>query len=160
MYLIIVATIPSTSTTSSFPTYNLGRDWLYDRKISSHERAAAEMAERVTNELAGEWLSGGWVDEHMRDQLVIFQALADGRSEVFAGEDEDGGLREPSLHARTAEWVARQMLGVRFDMHGVCEGVGFRSDGARESAELGGEGRAGDEPADGLAQQVDRLLIQ
>lgn len=125
MYLILVATLPTISL--SHPTmYKLGKDWLYERKIRSHERAATEMAERVTNELAQEWLSGGRVDEHMRDQLVIFQALAEGQSQVWAGRNEDDGeQREPSLHARTAEWVTKRMLGVRFDAMGSCEGIGF-----------------------------------
>lgn len=90
------------------------------------------MAERVTADLAAEWRSGGYVDEHMRDQLVIFQALAKGRSEVFPGRDMgdtgDAGLREPSLHARTAEWVAKEVLGVNFDFEGSCEGIGFGED--------------------------------
>ena len=105
--------------------YTLGRDWLYERKIRSHERAATEMAEYVTNELAKELESGAFVDDHMRDQLVIFQALAQGRSVVWPGKADDGQLREPSLHARTAEWVAKKMLGARFEVDGVSEGVGF-----------------------------------
>lgn len=105
--------------------YTLARDWLYDKKISSSslERTTEEMINRVTPALASEWRSGAFVDEYMRDQLVIFQALSRGRSEVFAGR-EKGGLREASLHARTAEWVAREVLGVRFGIEGRCEGVG------------------------------------
>lgn len=95
----------------------------------SLDRTAGEMAKRVTAELATEWRSGAFVDEHMRDQLVIFQALASGRSEVFLGREvggvNDGQLREPSLHARTAEWVAKEVLGVEFDHEGVCDGIGF-----------------------------------
>lgn len=87
------------------------------------------MVKRVTVDLADEWRSGGFVDEHMRDQLVIFQALAKGRSEVYPGRESGGtnddALREPSLHARTAEWVAKEMLKVKFDSEGSCEGVGF-----------------------------------
>ncbi|PPJ53981.1 hypothetical protein CBER1_02943 [Cercospora berteroae] len=132
MYFILVATVPCPDGQGS---YTLGRDWLYQRKISNHQRATTEMVEKVTNDLADEWASGSWVDEHMRDQLVIFQALAKGRSEVFAGWDLDEReqLREPSLHARTAEWVAKQLLGVTFDVEGSCEGVGF--DGSRSSKE-------------------------
>ena len=54
----------------------------------------------------------------MRDQLIIFQALAQGTGQIQDAE-------EPSLHARTAEWVAKEMLGVRFDAEGNCEGVGY-----------------------------------
>ncbi|KAF2213948.1 hypothetical protein CERZMDRAFT_120685 [Cercospora zeae-maydis SCOH1-5] len=124
LYFILIATVPCADGQGS---YALGRDWLYQRKISSHHRATTEMVEKVTNDLANEWASGAWVDEHMRDQLVIFQALAKGRSEVFPGwdQDENEQLREPSLHARTAEWVAKQLLGVTFNAEGSCEGVGF-----------------------------------
>ncbi|KAM3416415.1 hypothetical protein BST61_g8012 [Cercospora zeina] len=124
MYFILIATVPRADSRGS---YTLGRDWLYQRKISCHRRATTEMVEKVTNDLANEWASGAWVDEHMRDQLVIFQALAKGRSEVFPGwgQDDSEQLREPSLHARTAEWVAKQLLGVTFNAEGSCEGVGF-----------------------------------
>jgi len=155
MYFLLVATIPATSTSTSSPStcpkilstpdspkdrglpdsYFLGRDWLYGRKIVSHAEAARDMAEIVTRDLAREWRSGTWVDEHMRDQLVIFQALADGESEIFPGTEvlaevrEDGEeallLREPSLHCRTAEWVAKKIVGVNFGEDGKCEGVRF-----------------------------------
>ncbi|KAI5361860.1 Putative RNA 3'-terminal phosphate cyclase [Septoria linicola] len=134
MYFILIATVPAKDGTGS---YTLGRDWLYERKISSHQRATTEMVERVTNGLANEWASGAWIDEHMRDQLVIFQALARGRSHVFSGVDEDGReqLREPSLHARTAEWVAKQVLRTTFDAEGTCEGLGY---GSEEDATVDG----------------------
>lgn len=138
LYFILVATVPDSPDHDSTASHTLARDWLYNRKVSDPERAATEMAERVTHELASECESGAFVDEHMRDQLVIFQALAEGVSEVFPGwrsgsgaggeeesEGEERGLRQPSLHARTAEWVAGQLLGVHFTAEGKCEGVGF-----------------------------------
>ncbi|CZT25621.1 uncharacterized protein RCC_11289 [Ramularia collo-cygni] len=127
-YFILVATVSSNGASSTLQEYTLARDWLYDKKISSLDRTASEMVKRVTAELADEGRSGTFVDEHMRDQLVIFQALASGKSEVYPGrnmEVADGPLREPSLHARTAEWVAKMVLGVKFDSEGSCEGVGF-----------------------------------
>ncbi|KAK3114261.1 hypothetical protein LTR53_007581, partial [Teratosphaeriaceae sp. CCFEE 6253] len=147
LYLLVVASIPALS--SSAPSdqdccFKLGRDWLYDRKLpttpAGYSRAVAELCGRVVKELAGEWRSGACVDAWMRDQVVIFRALGEGGSEVDAGraeaegteDGEDGageeGQREPSLHARTAEWVCREMLGVRFDGAGRCEGVGFGRD--------------------------------
>ncbi|KJY01875.1 rna 3 -terminal phosphate cyclase like protein [Zymoseptoria brevis] len=122
IYFILIATIPTSSSSSS---YILARDHLQLRKFPTASIILSEIIPRVIAELASDWRSGAWVDEHMRDQLVIFQALAEGRCEVFPGREENGGLREPSLHARTAEWVARSMLGVRFDAEGVCGGVGF-----------------------------------
>ena len=135
MYLIIVVTIvsrarqdshPSSSyTPQPPPTFKLARGWLYERKIRSHERAATEMAEFVTKELADEVRSGAYVDRNMRDQVKIFQALARGRSQVFPGYDEEGELREPGLHARTAEWVAKRIMGAKFDAEDGCRGIGF-----------------------------------
>ena len=109
-YLIIVATVPSSSTETTAPqTYKLARDWLYDRKVRSPEQTATELAARVSRELCAEWSSGAYVDEHMRDQLVVFQALAEGESRIFAGRAPSGEMREMSSHARTAEWVVRRM---------------------------------------------------
>ena len=56
------------------------------------------------------------MDEHLQDQLVVFQALADGESHVLGGE--------ASLHTRTAQWVVETILGPRFE-HGKCQGIGF-----------------------------------
>jgi RNA 3'-terminal phosphate cyclase (ATP) len=66
---------------------------------------------------------GGCVDEHMRDQLVVFQALADGKCEI-----ETGGQKK-SLHAQTAEWVCSELLGVQSygEDSTSCEGVGWLS---------------------------------
>jgi RNA 3'-terminal phosphate cyclase (ATP) len=68
----------------------------------------------------------------LRDQLVVFQALAKGRGSVYGGRGRgkegrvgEGGLVQPSLHAKTAQWVVGEMLGVEFDGEGGCEGVGF-----------------------------------
>ncbi|KAK3676895.1 hypothetical protein LTR78_003099 [Recurvomyces mirabilis] len=154
LYLIAVLTVPTlTTTTASLdptspptsPTDSiLASDWLYDKRIPvnsktrPHDEVAENMAQRVLTELHQQWRSGAYVDEHLRDQLVIFQALANGRSRVHpgykavlpagTGEGEgegDGGLREPSLHTQTAEWVVNEMLGAEFDGSGRCEGVGF-----------------------------------
>lgn len=109
-YLLVVATVPNSSTTPPGPaTYKLGRDWLYDRKIRSPEQAATELADRVTHDLHAEWSSGAHVDEYMRDQLVVFQGLAESGSRTHGGCTETGEAREASLHARTAEWVLEQM---------------------------------------------------
>ncbi|KAK1070278.1 hypothetical protein LTR12_006517 [Friedmanniomyces endolithicus] len=148
LYLLLVAQIPvhkhqpdvtsdSSSTCTPSATHHfLGRDWLYDRKLplNGHLKAIADMAGRVVRELHREVRSGACVDEHLRDQMVVFQALAKGKSVVLSGREEDEDRegwkgREPSLHARTAEWVCREMLGVRFDDEGVCEGVGYGGEG-------------------------------
>ncbi|KAF7156069.1 hypothetical protein CNMCM5623_009211 [Aspergillus felis] len=54
------------------------------------------------------------VDEYMRDQLVIFEALGKSRSK----NEADGRKKEDeeyiSLHTRTARWVCKQMLGAEW----------------------------------------------
>lgn len=87
------------------------------------DRAFATVAEDIRTQAC--------LDEYLRDQLVIFQALAEGRSEVFSGAEEavvrmDGKDKEKgTLHTQTAEWVCNEILEVVFK-NGVCEqGVGF-----------------------------------
>jgi RNA 3'-terminal phosphate cyclase (ATP) len=111
-YLLVVATVPMSSITPfpSGPTaYKLSRDWLYDRKVRSPEQAASELVDKVTYNLHAEWSSGAHVDEHMRDQLIVFEGLAENGSQTYGGRSKTGETREASLHARTAEWVLEQM---------------------------------------------------
>jgi RNA 3'-terminal phosphate cyclase (ATP) len=144
MYFILVATFNSPSDPQDPQgeqrPFILARDWLYDRKICSHDVVAAQLAESVTGALATEWKCEARVDEHMRDQLVVFQALARGKSGVFPGfQKESGEWREPSLHTQTAWWVAEKMLRIEFDERGFCTGAGLgrlrRNDGDEEELE-------------------------
>jgi RNA 3'-terminal phosphate cyclase (ATP) len=135
IYTILVA---HTSTGLRF-----GRDWLYDRKTKgrSPEEISEELVKRVVKGLDTELKRGGLVDEHLHDQLVIFQALADGRS-VISGSGLLGEMRsrldrtdEPfgdgTKHTTTARWVTSEILpGVRwYDGGQVCEGVGWKAGG-------------------------------
>ncbi|RYP87837.1 hypothetical protein DL769_000429 [Monosporascus sp. CRB-8-3] len=140
-----------------------GRDWLYDRsaKKKTPDKLAAEISRKVCGDLHAEVANRrGVVDEFLQDQLVIFQALAEGRTsfprrrssrpnEASAEDDDEiadlehsvGGLElervmrrdeahgpfgDGSLHARTARWVASELLpAVRwFDGGSVCDGAG------------------------------------
>ena len=79
---------------------------------------------KMTNALR----NGAAVDEHMSDQLVVYQALANGRSFVDSKVDDgkaDEGIK-PTLHTQTARWVAEKVLGVEFNHLGVCEGSGLQ----------------------------------
>ncbi|KAI4932161.1 uncharacterized protein J4E92_004060 [Alternaria infectoria] len=117
-YLLLVAT---TST-----GMKLGRDWLYDRgfRAGKLEQIIPTIVKKISDDLLAEIEHGGCVDEYLRDQLVVFQALAKGRSQVYGGKS-DGESVKPSLHAKTAQWVAKEMLCVEFDDEGGCEGIGF-----------------------------------
>lgn len=134
IYLLLVATAES--------GVKLGRDWLFgsDGNFRGPSRArnsksakapsdgsvedVEKTVSKVVNDLCSELKHGGCVDEHMRDQLIVFQALARGKSFVDGGKRE-GELVGPSLHTRTAQWVAEEIIGATFDGHGGCEGVNF-----------------------------------
>lgn len=110
LYLLIVAETSN--------GYRLGRDCLWERK--SNASMLETVANTVTKQLEEELQRGGCVDEYMQDQLVVFQALAEGRSMVDSGKD-----MYATLHTRTARWVAEQLLGLTFDERGTCGGCGF-----------------------------------
>lgn len=117
LYVLLVAT---TSTGC-----RLGRDWLYSQRITSLSTAVSEMVKRVVNDLDAEITGDSCVDEYMSDQLVVFQALAKGRSMIRSRKEEDGNASEKTLHAQTAWWVVSKMLSVEVDEEGGCDGVGF-----------------------------------
>ncbi|KAL8657971.1 MAG: hypothetical protein Q9226_001381 [Calogaya cf. arnoldii] len=112
LYLLIVAETSN--------GYRLGRDCLWERK--SNASMLETVANNVTKQLEEELERGGCVDEYMQDQLVAFQALADGRSVVDSGKD-----MYATLHTKTARWVAEQLLGLAFDERGTCSGCGFEA---------------------------------
>jgi RNA 3'-terminal phosphate cyclase (ATP) len=116
MYLLLVAHLRS--------GWKFGRDWLFDGKLKkSDERViATQMAEKVVTDLHAEVDTGGSVDEFMQDQLVIFQALATGKSEVDAGV----GREEGSEHTRTVRWVVEQMFGKEIFAESIVDGCGLQ----------------------------------
>ena len=121
----------------------LGRDCLYDSRRAKRydtQPILTEVAETVVKKLEAEVNRVGYVDEYMSDQLVVFQALAEGRSCVGV----HGGAGA-TLHARTASWVVERVLGTGFDQEGGCEGVGLRV-GERVCDRSGAvDGKEGDE---------------
>jgi len=104
----------------------LGASGLGERGISAEDvaqGAADELMDLILN-------SKACVDDHLMDQLIIFMALADGRSEVIA--------REPTLHTRTAVAVAEILTSAKFEIRKLKEGNGglwsISCQGARVSA--------------------------
>ena len=110
LYLLIVAQTSN--------GYRLGRDCLWDRK--ANKSTMETVADNVIKHLDQELERGGCVDEYMQDQLVVFQALAEGRCVVDSGKD-----MHATLHTQTARWVAEQLLGLSFDEQGSCRGCAF-----------------------------------
>ncbi|PMD31684.1 EPT/RTPC-like protein [Hyaloscypha variabilis F] len=117
-----------------------GRDWLYDEKIKnkSADDLSTEIAQKVVDELDVEVRKGGLVDEYLQDQLIVFQALAEGSSvipgsfEAISSKGEhvdrtDEPFGDGSTHTTTARWVVSQLLPqVKWKDKGrVCEGAGW-----------------------------------
>ena len=127
--------------------WRLGRDLLFEGRLKKKgnpgidDKSLQEVVERVVGDLAMEVEKGGCVDEFLHDQLVAFQALAEGESAVDAGEDRrgsdvDGADGEgPSLHTRTVRWVVQEMLngGKAMDWERV-RGIGLKAGCVREGA--------------------------
>jgi RNA 3'-terminal phosphate cyclase (ATP) len=113
LYLLLVA-----ETTTG---YRFGRDWLFDRK-GDFLKLTDQLVLQVVKDLDEELAHGGCMDEYLQDQLVVFQALARGKSLLNFGK-----ATEPSLHTRTVRWVGQKMLDLNFDNEGACEGISLRS---------------------------------
>ena len=126
----------------------IGTDYLGTGRSPKNGAEAIKMADvgfqTVIRGLNTEIRRQGCVDEYVQDQLVIFQALASGESQIDGGtwpavsihedgeEDKQCGDESGSLHARTVRWVCERMLskvgdGVRFRSGGVCHGVGWNA---------------------------------
>ncbi|KAG0282734.1 hypothetical protein BGZ96_000181, partial [Linnemannia gamsii] len=122
LYLLLVA--------KSDRGHLLGRDWLYDRKTRGGELngPVEQIVKEVVQQLQMELKHGGCVDEYLRDQLVIFSALAKGKCHIDAGRNNEGQLLEGSLHTRTAQWVVSQMLPVTLQDDGsIVEGIALKA---------------------------------
>jgi RNA 3'-terminal phosphate cyclase (ATP) len=124
MYLMLVAHL--------LDGWRIGRDWLFDGKMKNTDGKviAKQMVQRVATDLSMEVERGGYVDEFMQDQLVIFQALAAGQSEVDAGIGREQGTE----HTRTVRWVVEQMLGKEMFAGAVVDGCGLTG-GSKRAAE-------------------------
>lgn len=134
VYTLLVA---HTSTDLRF-----GRDWLYDKKTrdKSFDEISVEIAKRVVGELDTEVKNGGFVDEHLQDQLIVFQALAEGET-VIPGtletatsdrkrvEKADEPFGDGSTHTKTARWVSSQLLPTTVwrDSGRLCKGAGWKA---------------------------------
>ncbi|KAI2615040.1 EPT/RTPC-like protein [Hypoxylon sp. NC1633] len=81
MYTLLVA--------HSKTGWRWGRDYLYDRarKNKTPETLSAEISRKVCRDLFKEIAIHGVVDEYLQDQLVVFQALAEGRTSFHRGTE-------------------------------------------------------------------------
>jgi RNA 3'-terminal phosphate cyclase (ATP) len=125
--------------------YVLGRDYLGPgRKMhddSDRKRMVDEAVSQAVRDFKRQVDRGSCVDEFAEDQLVIFQALADGASRVDPGRvserakakaqarardiDSEIEIETGSLHTRTVRWVCQEILGTVSDGVGGCQGGGL-----------------------------------
>jgi len=87
-------------------------------------RPSEAIAHTVARRLMDDLESGGTVDRHAADQLVIYGALAEGTTEYVV----------PSVteHVETNCWLAREILGADVDLvdrHIRIRGIGYRRTG-------------------------------
>jgi len=101
----------------------LGCSAIGKRGVSS-EAVGKEAADELLKNLR----EGGCVDEYLQDQLIIYMALAKGRSVIRTGP--------LTLHTRTAIHFAQEVAGAKFEVKEdkdgqsfliSCEGIGYES---------------------------------
>ncbi|KAK8122094.1 hypothetical protein PG984_010764 [Apiospora sp. TS-2023a] len=97
MYVLLVA--HDTDDASSPSSRRWGRDYMYasKRKNKSPATLSSEISRHVSKQLYQEVaLRRGAVDEYLQDQLVIFQALAAGRTSFPRGDEDPDVDDEPT----------------------------------------------------------------
>lgn len=94
---------------------------------------AEEVGQNAAKKLIEDVTAGGCVDEHIQDQVLIFMALAEGKSRVRTGPI--------SLHSKTAIHFLQLLTGCKFTITPTgeynypteesyiieCEGIGFKN---------------------------------
>ncbi|KAF8429090.1 RNA 3'-terminal phosphate cyclase domain-containing protein [Tirmania nivea] len=109
-----------------------------DPELTESRLLARRLLSRSLAKLATQWAQGEVIDEFLRDQLVLYQALCTGESFIsggqgeagkLGGEEDTGGGEEEGeewggggLHAQTARWIARELGGVEW-VGGAKEGT-------------------------------------
>ena len=90
-------------------TLRWGRDCLYSgrRKSKTKKELSEEISDKVTKELYDEVRAGGVVDEHLQDQLVIFQALAEGKTSFPRSRSVYHGLTDNQASQDIEEGLAK-----------------------------------------------------
>ena len=84
------------------------------KKVKSKESFASMLSKSLCRDLAKEVMLEGEVDEHLQDQLIVFQAIADGFSS-FEKERGDGDI--PAAMQEMSGWDERKKLLQRMNMN-------------------------------------------
>lgn len=73
--------------------------------LGKRDEKSEETGKRAAEELLSAIREGACVDKHTQDQVIVFMALAEGRSIIRMGE--------LTLHTKTAMYVTEQLTNVR-----------------------------------------------
>eukprot|EP01133_Synstelium_polycarpum_P012293 gene12293-14411_t len=117
--------------TSIFITATTDTGCIYGASANGAIGVPAEtVGENAANSLLSDLQHGGCVDEYLQDQLIIFMALAKGKSQIKSGP--------LSMHSQTSIHFTTLMTGAKFTVEPVldklqgedtylitCEGVGY-----------------------------------
>ncbi|KAF7796539.1 hypothetical protein EIP86_007719 [Pleurotus ostreatoroseus] len=101
--------------------------------IGAKGKDSSTVGEQAADELIRNLNEAGCVDEYLQDQLIIFLALAAGKSVIRIGPS--------TLHTRTAIWVAEQLTDAKFHVEEqedgstllYCDGICYTSAKAAEA---------------------------
>ncbi|KAK8132563.1 RNA 3'-terminal phosphate cyclase-like protein [Apiospora kogelbergensis] len=91
MYVLLVAHNTDAENGPTPSSRRWGRDYMYDRKRKNKSPAAlsSEISRRVSKDLYKEVaMRRGAVDEYLQDQLIVFQALAEGQTSFPRGDED------------------------------------------------------------------------
>jgi RNA 3'-terminal phosphate cyclase (ATP) len=77
-------------------------------RVAERGVRAEAIGEAVSSELAADLAAGAALDAHAADQVLVYMAMAKGRSSFT--------VRTVSSHARTAMWLLDQFLSVQFSV--------------------------------------------
>lgn len=90
----------------------MGADALVENAKSRMVIDPEDVAQMAMKRLCEAWNAGGCVDEHTMDQLVLYMALAHGRSEIIC----NAPTSISSLHLDTAIHFITMLTGARFEL--------------------------------------------
>jgi RNA 3'-terminal phosphate cyclase (ATP) len=83
-------------------------------------RRSEQIAQKVVKDLLADIQTGSTVDRFAADQLILFAALAEGRTEYLIPKLTD--------HVESNVWLVREILGCKVEISGrslVIQGIGF-----------------------------------
>lgn len=145
MYVLLVAhnTDANDEAATSPSSRRWGRDYMYasKRKNKSPAALSSEISRHVSKQLYQEVaLRRGAVDEYLQDQLVVFQALAAGRTSFPRGDEDPDPDEDDKLTGSLANGAAVDVTGVDASLRDLDLEADKRLKRDKKTAEPFGDG--------------------